>query len=196
MFREMLPNLITACRLIGTALMLPVPYSSPFLVLYTFCGITDILDGVVARATGKTSELGAKLDSIADLLFYAVMFLKIFPRLMEILSLKIWIFALSIVVLRIASYTVAAIKYRRFASLHTYMNKLTGVAVFLMPYFINTRVAVISCLIAGVIAALASFEELLMHIASKSYDPGVKSLIIRGDRAKKLSGKLEKKHST
>ena len=30
-------------------------------------GVTDVLDGIVARATGRRSALGSQLDSIADL---------------------------------------------------------------------------------------------------------------------------------
>ena len=41
-----------------------------FLIIYTITGLTDALDGCLARRTGTASEFGARLDSIADLLFY------------------------------------------------------------------------------------------------------------------------------
>ena len=41
-----------------------------FLIIYTITGLTDALDGWLARRTGTASEFGARLDSIADLLFY------------------------------------------------------------------------------------------------------------------------------
>lgn len=43
--------------------------------------MTDVLDGLIARKFGYVSELGAKLDSIADLVFYSIyvfLFLKLF----------------------------------------------------------------------------------------------------------------------
>ena len=179
MIKEQLPNMITVCRIIGTALLLPISYSRFFLIVYSICGITDILDGLIARTISKTSELGARLDSIADIMFYAVMFLKIFPRLLKLLSWQIWLFAILVVALRIASYIVAAIKYHRFASLHTYLNKLTGCSVFMLPYFIHLPIATVVCLIAGIIAAIASAEELVIHLSSKEYNQNVKALIFQ-----------------
>ena len=35
-----------------------------FLVVYTFAGLTDVLDGWLARKTGSISEFGARLDSM------------------------------------------------------------------------------------------------------------------------------------
>ena len=43
-----------------------------------------MLDGTIARATNSTSEFGARLDSISDLIFYAVMIVKFFPILLGI----------------------------------------------------------------------------------------------------------------
>ena len=80
------PNICTMLRIVGTVgLLLIRPLTLPFYLLYTFCGITDVLDGTIARATNSTSEFGARLDSIADLIFYAVMIVKFFPILLEVL---------------------------------------------------------------------------------------------------------------
>ena len=66
------PNICTMLRIVGTVgLLLIRPLTLPFYLLYTFCGITDVLDGTIARATNSTSEFGARLDSISDLIFYA-----------------------------------------------------------------------------------------------------------------------------
>ncbi len=63
-----LPNFITAMRMVGTvALLLTEPLSVCFYVVYALTGITDALDGFIARKLKVTSELGAKLDSAADL---------------------------------------------------------------------------------------------------------------------------------
>jgi CDP-diacylglycerol--glycerol-3-phosphate 3-phosphatidyltransferase len=42
------------------------------LILFVIAGITDHLDGYVARKTGSTSELGALLDLVADKLLIVV----------------------------------------------------------------------------------------------------------------------------
>ena len=75
---KQLPNLMTMLRIVGTVVMafLP-PLCAAFYIVYTICGLTDVLDGWFARRFDAGSEFGAKLDSAADLLFYAVMLIKL-----------------------------------------------------------------------------------------------------------------------
>lgn len=164
-----IPNFITALRIAGTAaLLFLAPFTIPFYVLYTACGLTDVLDGAIARATKNTSELGAKLDSIADLLFYAVMLTKVIPALWLRLPMPIWYAAGAVVGIRLASYVTAAVKYHRFAALHTILNKITGLLVFLIPYYLSIPYTVPACWLVVVIAAVASTEELMIHLAGKT----------------------------
>jgi len=160
-----LPNCITSLRILGTgALLLIEPLSAAFFVIYTLTGVTDVLDGYVARKTGCVTPFGAKLDSISDLLFYAVMLLRIFPVMWVRLPVEIWFAVGLILLIRVISYTVAASKTGEFASLHTYMNKFTGFAVFCVPYVILQPFAVPVCCTVCLIAALASAEELMIHL--------------------------------
>lgn len=175
-----IPNLITTFRLAGTVCLLFLePFSVAFYVVYTLSGISDVLDGWVARKTKTTSEFGAKLDSIADLLFYAVMVAEIFPILWNKLPMSLWYIVAVVLILRLTSYGIAAWKYRRFASMHTYLNKLTGAAVFAMPYLIHLAFFRTYCWIACSISVVATIEELLIHCLSADYDPSVKTLLGR-----------------
>lgn len=174
-----IPNIITSFRMIGTICLFFIqPFSVSFYVVYTLCGLSDVLDGLIARLTKKTTEFGAKLDSVADIMFYAVMLIRVFPLLWEILPKTIWYIVAAVFIIRLMAYLVAAVKYRRFASQHTYMNKLTGMAVFSIPYFLNHAGNVIACFAVCVIAGLASLEELLIHIFSKEYRPEQKSIVM------------------
>ena len=180
MNKAKLPNLITALRIAGTAgLIFTVPLTPPYFVIYTLCGLSDVLDGWLARRTGTESALGARLDSIADLLFYAVMLGKLLPALLRRFPAALWYVVGAIVLIRLASYGVAAWKYRTFASLHTYLNKLTGAAVFAVPFVLPTALADGYCWVVCIIAALASVEELILHLRAKSYDPNRKTLLRR-----------------
>lgn len=174
-------NYITSLRMVGTiAMLFTTPFSKAFYVLYTFSGITDVLDGMVARATGMASSLGAKLDSIADLLFYAVMMIKILPYLWEHLPVEIWYFVGAILIARVITYTIAAKKYNQLASLHTYANKITGLAVFSIPYYIVFDSVALGCSIGVcVIAAWAAIEELLIHLREDTHDSRRKSIFIK-----------------
>ncbi len=172
-----IPNIITSVRILGTfSLFFIKPFSLAFFVIYTLSGISDIMDGFAARKLGAESELGTKLDSIADLFFYAVMLIKIFPTLFDILPRAIWIAVGCIILIRLCSYTVAAVKYHRFSSLHTYLNKLTGIIIFIVPYFVKLPCGPALCIAVCAVAALAAIEELIIHIKSKEYSEKEKTI--------------------
>ena len=72
-----LPNLLTLSRILAVPILVfllwrpsPVDYAVTF-VLYCIVGITDYLDGYLARAQGLTSRLGQFLDPIADKIMVA-----------------------------------------------------------------------------------------------------------------------------
>lgn len=55
------PNFITFLRIIGALWLCFIrPFTTAFYVVYTICGISDMLDGWVARMTGSAGEFGAK----------------------------------------------------------------------------------------------------------------------------------------
>ena len=164
-----LPNFITSLRIVGTLALLALePMSAPFFLVYTLTGVTDALDGFIARATGCVTHFGAKLDSIADLLFYGVMLIRIFPVMWVRLPSEIWCAAGLVLVIRLFSYGIAACKTGELASLHTYMNKFTGFAVFCVPYVILQSYAVPACSVVCLIAVLASGEELMIHLRNSN----------------------------
>ncbi len=175
---SILPNIITSFRILGgISLIFVEPLTVAFFIIYTLSGISDVLDGYIARKFSAISKLGTVLDSIADILFYSIMLFKIAPILFEKLPSGIWIAVSIVIVIRIASYLLAAMKYRCFASLHTYLNKLTGVTMFTVPYFIKLPIGTSVCISVCSIAALASLEELIIHIKSKEYDGDIKSIL-------------------
>lgn len=176
-----LPNCITLMRIIGTIGMLfTKPFSTAFFVIYTLCGISDVLDGWIARTKNMTTELGAKLDSLADLLFYGVMAIMTMPVLWARLPMGIWYAVAAIVLLRIITYLMVAIKHKRFSAMHTYGNKITGVGVFGIPYFLPMECGVIYCCISCSVCALSTIEEFFIHLLSKKYNPKTKSILQLG----------------
>ena len=148
-----IPNLLTLARIIcAVGLIFTEAGGSAFLVFYLICGITDAVDGTVARLTGTASEFGAKLDSVADLLFYSIMVLRFFPVLLETVSGHIWFAIILIVLIRVGLYLGFALKHHALISNHTYLNKLTGALVFCLPFVVNTKgfgvYSVLVCIVA------------------------------------------------
>ena len=165
-----LPNCITVLRIIGTVGLLFVkPLTTKFYILYMLTGITDVLDGFLARKLNLTSNFGAKLDSVADLLFYAVTIILIMPVLFERLSFYIWIGVAVALTFRIAAYITAAIKFHRFASTHSYLNKITGLCVFSVPFFLLLAFAEPLCWMSCGIGILSSLHEFVAHLKSPVY---------------------------
>lgn len=172
-----IPNFITMLRILGTICLFFVePFTVTFFVIYSLAGITDVLDGFVARRLNASSEFGAKLDSASDLVFYAAMILRIFPALMKKVPLGIWIAVSVIVAIRLVSYVTAIVKYHCFASLHTYLNKLTGFSVFVTPYFYLTSYMTVFCIVLCVIAFASSIEELCTHLTRDTYRSNIKTI--------------------
>lgn len=175
-----LPNLITLSRIMLALALLPIyAFSQMFFVVYTYCGISDILDGALARTLHCNNESGARLDSIADIIFYSVTAFKIFPVLYSKLTPSIWSVIAVAALLRIISYSVAAIKYRRLASLHTYMNKLTGFLIFTVPYIIFLPIANAVCMIISIVAVIAAAEEVIIHAIADEYSADRRTLFVK-----------------
>lgn len=174
---KLLPNLITLSRIVSALFLIPIHvFSQAFFVVYTYCGVSDILDGILARKLHCSDEFGARLDSIADIVFYTVTAVKILPVLCSKLTPLIWYIIIATLIIRVISYTIAAIKYQCFASLHTYMNKLTGFLVFTIPYIIIFSFVGTACMVIGIVAVIAASEELIIHISTYQYCPDRKTI--------------------
>ena len=61
-------------------------------------------------------------------------------------------------------------------SLHTYTNKLTGLMLFFIPFFIYLDNTNIMMYIIGVVALFSSIEELVINIKSKKLYLNKKSI--------------------
>lgn len=173
---------ITAVRMAASCFLLFLPLGSVrFLAVYTLAGLTDALDGWLARKTGTASPFGARLDSIADLLFYGILILWLFPVLWKVFPGTIWYAVAAILLVRLSVYATAYYKYHRFAALHTWLNKLTGVAVFLLPYALATSLGVGYGWAVCLLALAAAAEELMIHLCRAEYCAARKSFF-RVDR--------------
>ena len=165
MKRNWIPNLLTLLRMLGApVLLLTEPFSLQFYLIHAFCGLTDALDGAIARAMHVQSRLGAQLDSIADLMFYGVLIGKLLPILWARMPMSLWWIVGAALVIRLCAYGVAAVTQHSFSALHTPLNKFTGLMVFLVPYLMATPAAVELCHAVAVVAVVSSAHELWLHI--------------------------------
>jgi CDP-diacylglycerol--glycerol-3-phosphate 3-phosphatidyltransferase len=175
-----LANAVTSLRLIGAIIMIFIePLSGAFYAVYTICGLSDGIDGTIARKMGTSSEFGARLDSVSDIAFYLVMFIKLMPVLWEMMPMWIWYMVGAVLVIRMCAYGMAYLKYHRMAAIHTYCNKVTGALVFLIPYMLMLPCYVVLCAITACVAMIGSFEEFLIHTVSPKYQTERKSIFAK-----------------
>jgi len=173
---KQLPNLMTIFRIAGSILLLYLePLSLVFFILYLLCGASDMLDGFIARRFRVISRFGAALDSMADTVFVFVLACILLP--LVILPFFIWLWLAGITVIKLTSLITGFFKYRSFAFLHTYANKIAGITLFLFPlaYGIWREHAAASAGILCAIASIAALEELIINITASKLDPDIKS---------------------
>jgi len=155
-------------------IVLTKPFSLLFWILYIVCGISDILDGFVARSMKQESEFGAKLDSIADIIFISSVTIVLIPIIK--IPYWVWICIVVVIFIRILSYLVGLKKFYTFTSLHTYGNKLTGLLLFITPIFYVIFNFNITTIILSISAILSSVEELIIIISTKELNKNCKSI--------------------
>lgn len=151
-------NVLTFSRIaLSVALLTQTPLSPAFLALLAAAGITDMIDGAIARATGSETEFGEKLDSIADVVLAAICLATILPAVSLPLWLLIWIAVIAVE--KIANLAGGLLMYRRLIAPHTTANKIAGVLVFLVPFVIPIFGAVIPAIPACIAATFAVIQE-------------------------------------
>ena len=73
-------NTITIIRILCSIAILFCPvFSVAFYSFYITAGLSDMIDGWVARRTNTVSEFGSKLDTVADVIFVVVCLVKLLP---------------------------------------------------------------------------------------------------------------------
>ncbi len=161
--KKNLANYITLFRLIGSvALIFLEAFSVPFLVLYALCGVSDALDGFIARALNIRSELGRKLDSVSDLSLYCIMLYKVWPRLTQTLPEIATKTIIGLLAARLFLYGLYWIIHHGFLSTHSILNKATSIMMFFLPFALMTPFGHYYSYLEMAIGALALLHEVYL----------------------------------
>ena len=174
MKKEQLPDLLTLCRIILSFYLLFLPYQSfCFVLLYLICGLTDIMDGYLARKLKAETRLGAQLDSLADLCMCVMIALTIIRQTHAFLLIIIVFCA--VFMLRAGDALFSKFKFGNILSVHTIANKTAGVLLFFCPltYAFSGNILLF---LTGITAILASVEEFLILFKSNVLDINQKSI--------------------
>ena len=154
----MLANTLTISRVVlSVALLLPDAFSPQFFAIYGLAGLTDMVDGLVARTTGTESGLGARLDSFADLVLAIACLAKVLPAIEVPTWLWVWIALIALV--KVINVISGLVIKRRLVLPHTIANKAAGLAAFLVPFAIPMLGITVPAIVACAIATFAAVQE-------------------------------------
>lgn len=145
-----IPNLLSLFRIITAPFLLISGWFGMPRLFFTLFGLmllSDILDGIIARALDQTSKLGAKLDSYGDIVTYLSTPLAVWWLWPDIIKEEI-VYIIAAIVIYILPAFFSLAKFRQLASYHTWTAKVSAVLMS-----------------AGVVILLGFENPLLFHIA-------------------------------
>ena len=156
--KKQIANIITSCRILFSICLLLCPVLSVgFYGIYLLCGFTDMVDGTIARKTNSVSEFGARLDTTSDFLFFAVSLIKLLPIIH--IPKWIWVWIVVIAIIKIFNVILGFIYTKKLISLHTVMNKITGLLLFLLPPSLQLVEIKYSLIAVCIVATFSAIQE-------------------------------------
>jgi phosphatidylserine synthase len=171
-----IPNILSISRIIlALSLAFLYSYKITFLLLYMLAGFTDFADGYIARKYKLKSDIGAKLDSSADFVFFVVVAFVLYSIFTALFISNLFLI-LTVFIIRIFSIVAGFIKHKKLIFIHTIANKITGLALFITPivlmYFCNE----IFIILLLALAIFSAIEETLIILFSSQIDLNTKSV--------------------
>ena len=156
--KKYIANIITGSRIAFSLPLLFIPLSSAwFYILYLFCGLSDMIDGTIARKMGAVSKFGARLDTASDFAFMLVCSIKILPLIH--ISVWLWVWISIVALIKIFNIAFVFVRKKKLISIHSVLNKITGLALFLLPITLTFVDPADSIVVICALATIAVMQE-------------------------------------
>lgn len=139
------------------ALLFCPVFSPAFYALYIMAGVSDMADGAVARKTGTAGEFGSKFDTAADFILVVVCLIKIIPAIHAPSWLIIWIIVIAVI--KAVNLISGYVMRKKMIVLHTAMNKVTGMLLFVLPLTLTAIDLKYSGAVVSAVATFAAIQE-------------------------------------
>lgn len=150
------PNLLTLVRICLAPILVAEVLDNNYrigVVLFLVAGLTDALDGALARLLHQRSVLGQYLDPVADKLLLSTLFLVLMHKNLVPVTVTVLVFGRDVGILLVAAILYAAVGRREFKpSIFGKINTLAQV---------STVAAILLCQLASP-SWLISFRELAL----------------------------------
>lgn len=157
------PNLLTLLRLfIIPFLIIEIldGHYAASLTLFLLAGVSDAMDGVLARWLEQKTTLGLYLDPVADKLLLSTLFVVLthvglIPRYVTVLVFSRDLGILLISTLLFATGTLRDFRPSLFGKLNTLIQIMALIAVLCQKVFVSLHLAFVSSVLVRTIAVLA-----------------------------------------
>lgn len=155
-------NVVTCARIVMSPFLVMVsPYSWTFLVLFILCGLTDVLDGWLARRYHVESEFGGKLDSIADLMMFVALSYVVVSNVD--IPMVVWAMVIAIIVIKFLSFMIGR-RNGFFGFRHSQFNRITGALVFASIPFLLYWDPFVTGVVVCTVALFAALDEMFTNL--------------------------------
>lgn len=160
-----IPNILTVCRMADSiTLLFFKPMTTAFILVYILCGLSDVLDGFLARMLNSESRYGAMLDSLADALFIFACLTKLLPFFH--FPIWIWIWCAVVAVIKFSTLYIFYKGHRYFGFSSSRSNKMAGFVLFFAPLF---GLAMDIQFVAVVVGTFTTYAAILEHRKARNW---------------------------
>lgn len=180
-----IPNILSISRLILIpAMIIPAYYieNEPnarfiFLIMFIIIGVTDKLDGTLARYLNQTTALGAKLDTIADMVFYPLIALWLYRFESGVVS-DWWNLIYFLLALYFFKMITGKIKFGYVPAFHTIGAKTFSASLyfFMIIAMLDSNLAKSIFPLLCVIGFINQIEETYILLTRDSVDENIRSI--------------------
>ena len=180
-----IPNLLSLSRLVLMPAMLIPSFlinddhqaRMIFLGMFILIGVTDKLDGTIARYLNQTSHLGAKLDTMADMVFYPLITLWLYrfsPQVVE----GWWYLVYVLMALFFIKMVLGKQKFGEIPVFHTIGGKTFAASLyfFMIIAILYPNLASQVFPVLCVIGYINQIEEMYIFITRDSVDENIRSV--------------------
>lgn len=171
--KKQLANIITLTRVAAALFLFSFEdFSGSFLIIYTYCGISDFVDGPIARHFNASSAFGSLLDTLGDVFYYLTM-VKIFI-MRELIPFKFFMWFIATLLVFTVGALIGKHRFHKVFFVHTLSGKALGLCAFAMPFafYANVDFAAL-CGVCGC-SSLACVESLVIQAFEPSAQADVK----------------------
>lgn len=172
-----IPNALSVLRIVSCLLYFVIGDSLACFALVTvLIGLTDVLDGYLARKLRCQSELGALLDSLGDAAFFVSLLIYLTVYKGDLLWTRRGVLAAAVLI-KLLPLGISLARNRKLLFIHTWLNKASGMVVLagiavLILFSMPAAIDVIAWTVS-----LAALEESLILILRRNPDKNLRSLL-------------------